>query len=69
MEGSIGEPLLNADGKPLGGLACDSVGLSRGSFIEPSKPQTVTLLSACRLDYVLPTKARGLHVFYLRTVL
>jgi len=31
MEGSMGEPLSNADGKPPGGLACGSFGLSRGS--------------------------------------
>ena len=32
---SIGEPLLNADRKPRGGLAYASFGLSLGSFIEP----------------------------------
>ena len=35
-----GQPLLNADGKPPGGLACGAFGLSRGSVIEPFEPQT-----------------------------
>ena len=33
--GSIGELLLNAGGRPRGGLAYASVGLSLGSFVEP----------------------------------
>ena len=32
IEGSAGEPLLNADGKPHAGRACGSFGLSRGSW-------------------------------------
>jgi len=40
----MGEPLLNADGKPPGGLACDSFGLSRGSVIEPFEPQRANLV-------------------------
>ena len=32
IEGSLGEPLLNYDEEPPGGLACASFGLSRGSF-------------------------------------
>jgi len=31
IEGSIGEALMNADGKPAAGLACGSFGMSRGS--------------------------------------
>ena len=45
MEGSIGEPLLNADGNPPGGLACGSFGLSRGAVLNPFEPQTATLVS------------------------
>ena len=43
MEGSTGEPLLNADGQLSSGLACGSFGLSRGSVLNPFEPQTATL--------------------------
>ena len=43
IEGSAGEPLLNADGEPTGGLACGSFGLSRDSALNPFEPQTATL--------------------------
>jgi len=46
MEGSAGEPLLNADGRPPGGRACGSFGLSHGSGIEPFEPKMATLVSA-----------------------
>jgi len=38
-----GEALLNVDGKPPGGQACGSFGLSRGSVFEPLEPQMATL--------------------------
>ena len=40
----IGEPLLHVDGKPPGGLACASFGLSRGSALNPFEPPTATQL-------------------------
>ena len=45
MEGSSGEPLLDADGEPPGGLACGSFGLSRGSVLNSFEPQTAATLS------------------------
>ena len=47
-----GEPLLNADGKPPGGLACGSFGLSRGSILL-SPPSLLTFLPL--LSYESPS--------------
>ena len=43
LEGLMGEPLLNADGKPPGGLAWGSFGLSRASLLNHFEPQTASL--------------------------
>ena len=45
-----GEPLLNADGEPPGGLACGSFGLSRGPFIETILNGTSPLWSGLEVE-------------------
>ena len=46
-----GGRVLNADGKPPGGRACGSFGLSRGFIVEPIEPQTATLhLTSLEVD-------------------
>jgi len=59
MEGSIGEPLSNGDGKPPGKLACGSFGLSRGSLLNPFEPQTGPLW--CSRGFRSPRVQGGVH--------
>ena len=62
----MGKPVLNADGKPPGGRACGSFGLSRGSLLNRSfEPQTATLFSrgkegvVCLTGYSSPLRSRS----------
>ena len=47
-----GGPLLNADGKPPGGLACGSFGLSRGSFFELHLNRNTATLLQVSIEHV-----------------
>jgi len=65
VEGLIGQPLLNAGGRPPG-LVCGSFGLSRGHLLNPFEPQTATQVRAGgavrRLQLRLqPGQARAHH--------